>query len=333
MENIGRDYLGGAKFENVILKSHLPGYGGGFFWEQFGNAAGLTIKCAKKDGFMPFIRIQGLWAGSSHNYRGMERKASKIAVEVHKIASDFNKVQFYYSPFCENKDCPTAFLEDLHAKFGDKLTIVHSANKGTPLYGLRKVIINETHGDYRPKGANAYSYDGLSCINADSEKFKQGIEKLAYFMYWTSADNGRRNDSPTGVPAIPNRVHWTSVKLNESVFYQALNTRTEVTLKKGNLGKSHADPDTPPNPKEDNKLVILSNVKGKDCKLVFNGNVIAKADFAGISHEDGRSIYRFNKWGYELAKKSRSLEVIINDINLGKIDPGFRNNEYRDKPV
>lgn len=327
---IGRDYLGGYYYKKTILESHEAGYGIGFFWEQFGKISDFLKKCADKgSGWSPFYRIQGLWAGSSHNYKGKEKKAHKIGEELFKIAEIHPGIDFFYSPFCETNHLNEQFLNRLHADLSSRLRIVHSPNKNAP---LSKKYMNETHGDYRPNGVDCYSYDGLSCVNADVEMIKEWGEGLEYMMYWYASDNGRKNDSAS-TPPLPNnkRMHWTTNKTNKSIFYQAGNTRTECTLKKGTLSKSHADPDTPPNPKEDNKLVILSPVKGSKCDLKSGGKVIATAKHSGVSHEDGRNIYRFNKWGYELAKKSRNVEVWINGKNLGKIDPGFRVNEYRNK--
>ena len=322
----GRDYLGGAKYKKVILKSHPKGMGGGFFFEEFGNAKSVILACCKKGkDFMPFIRVQALWSGS-HNYNGKKAKALKIAQQVNKIANQFPDIDFYFSPYCETNSLDQDFLNELKQKFS-KLIIVHSPNKGKPL--AKNGILNETHGDYMPSQADCYSYDGLSINNSDTEKFKQFGKSLVYFMGWTAYDNGRWNDSAPGLP-IAKRQHWLNVKMNQAVEYQLVNTRTEVTLQKGFMAKPNGDPDHPvPNPRQDNKFVLLAPKKGKAALVDSNGKVIEKLKYTGKSHEDGRHIYRSNKWGHEIAKKGRSLQVQIDGVCYGDIDTGFRCLEYR----
>lgn len=331
MTNKGRDYLGAPYFRKVVMQSHLHGYGGGVFWETFNHGKHTGKACVvewAKEGpsFMPFIRVQGLWAGSSHSYKGKEKAALNIAEELANIAVVHGEIKFYYSPFCENKDAPTEFLLKLKQEF-PILRIVHTANKGA---GLVKGVINETHGDYRPKGMSAFSYDGLSIVNADVEMFKEATKDCEYAMDWNASDNGRRNDSPSA-PAIPNRKHWTSNKMNESIFYQSTNTRAADSLKKGLMGKSHGDPDTVPNPRDDNKYVMLSPHKSDEIQLLNGTKPVEKLKYSGKSHEDGRYIYRSNKWGCEIAKKGRKLTVKQGGKLYGQVDPGFRVNEYRNK--
>lgn len=333
MNKIARDYLGGTYYRKVILKSHPRGQGGGIFWEEFNHGKNTGKACvtewAKRGAiFMPFIRVQGLWAGSSHNYNGQATKALKIGEELSKIAFLYPNTHFFYSPYCEANTVDQPLLNKLRSEF-PLLTIVHTANKGAPL--AKNGILNETHGDYHPPQADCYSYDGLSCVNADSELFKQMIPSLVYFMYWTSSDNGRRNDSiKPPPPSIPNRKHWTSVKMNKSIQYQSELTRAADDLPNKWLWKSHGDPDTTPNPTEDNKGVLLCPLKAAKAELINeSGKVVQTLKYSGVSHEDGRHIYRANRWGFEIAKKGRKLRLRMDGKIKGKIDPGFRINEYR----
>lgn len=332
-QRIGRDYLGAPYYRKEVLKSHPRGQGGGVFWEEFNHGkntgkAVVTEWANRGPSFMPFIRVQGLWAGSSHNYSGKANKARKIAAELNKIAIQFPEIDFYYSPYCEANDCDQTLLNELKEKY-PKLIIVHTPNKNKPL--AKNGILNETHGDYQPAQMDCFSYDGLSCINADSEKFKELIPKLVYFMYWTSEDNGRRNDSASA-PPIPQRKHWMSVKMNKSITYQSTNTRAAANLPKTWTGKSHGDPDTTPNPKDDNKYVMLATIKADEVQLLNGSKVVERLKYSGVSHEDGRYIYRSNKWGFEIAKKGRVLKVRIKGKIEGEIDPGFRVNNYRNHP-
>ena len=331
---LARDYLGAPFYRTVVLKSHPKGMGGGVFWEEFNNGKNTGKACvvewAKKGkDFMPFIRVQALW-DKSHNYNGKKAKALKIAKQVNKIANQFPDIDFYFSPYCEANNCDQNLLDQLKAKYS-KLVIVHSANKGRPL--AKNGILNETHGDYMPAQADCYSYDGLSINNSDTEKFKQFGRSLVYFMGWTAYDNGRRNDKPNKdeiVPAPNKRKYYLTVKMNQAVEYQLVNTRTQVTLQKGFMGKPNGDPDYPiPNPREDNKFVLLAPKKGNAALVDSNGKVIEKLKYDGKSHEDGRHIYRSNKWGHEIAKKCRNVQIQIDGVCYGNFDPGFRANEYR----
>lgn len=331
MGRIGRDYLGAAYYRKVVLKTHPHGQGGGVFWEEFNHGKNTGKACviewAKKGpGFMPFIRIQGLWDGS-HGYRNKKKKALKIAAQVNQIALQFPNIDFYYSPYCEADSVDQSLLNELKARY-PKLIIVHTANKGAPL--AKNGILNETHGDFQPSQMDCFSYDGLSCINADSETFKEMIPRLVYFMYWTASDNGRRNDSEKA-PHHSKRLHWTSKKMNISITYQSTNTRAAADLPPKFLGKSHGDPDTKPNPRDDNKYVMLCPIKAKRVEFLMNGKVVHRLKYSGQSHEDGRHIYRSKKWGYELAKKGRVLRVQIDGRFYGQVDPGFRVNEYRNR--
>jgi len=123
------DSLGGVKYPEVIAK--LPKrYGTGYFFEEFGLAAKQIASDLKNNRI--FIRVQGLWAGKSHNYTDAHRKrAIEIARALNKTSTDLNRA-IYYSPFCEHlKDSAymSALFNDIR-KVAPRLYLVNSPIRG-----------------------------------------------------------------------------------------------------------------------------------------------------------------------------------------------------------
>lgn len=168
---LGIDYLAGAKYQSVVLNNHPRGYAAGFFADTFGNAYPVVRKLAKS-GKAPIIRVHGLW-DDKHDYNpNKDWKQTKTNFQkLIRIAKDFPKVKFQYSPFCEhNLKRPQIrqVMEDLAALIPHDVKNLELVN--TPWQGaliFDGSVVNEVHGTHAvpQKGSYQYSFDGLSVYN------------------------------------------------------------------------------------------------------------------------------------------------------------------------
>lgn len=310
--------LGGVKYPEVIklIPKHI---GTKYFWKEFGLAQNQIINDAKSG--RQAIAVQGLWAGSSHNYTDAHRRESiEIALHLQSIAAQFPNTQFSYSPFCENKkssDYMQKLLTEIKAKCPN-LRLVNSPIAGG---GWVKGFVNEIHPGSKPPGMPPgeydFDYDGVNCFDAENVKFKKDYSNATNFAYWCYQCNchfsGKDKDRNTRL----------TQELVEMMLFIAVNQKLDVKLLDGWIGKSNSEQHKPIDSRA-NKVVLIGP-KGKKQKKVSIGG-IALTD-GGLT-EDKRNTWRSNLKGY---KQKRPLKVVVDGVTIGEMDCAYRQNEYRNK--
>lgn len=341
----GLDYLGGAKFVDVILREHPNGFAAGTFANTFGDASRWVPRLLET-GRCPRFRVHAIWE-DSHTYD--PRKHDKIIIqEIRKwneIKRRFPNVDIQFSPFCEHRMSrdQIATVMNLCLKETGILTLVNSAERGARLN--RGDIIEEYHGSLQEglTGHN-HSFDGLNQVDADIEKFKRVHVNAGTQYFWHPRMNGRWNmKDPT---PRPQRKGWADSKLIDSLIYQ-VQSKGAVSLPKLWTSKSHAENHGPKNGKPDtkgDKLCIICPVKASSVDLVAaNGQVVERLGYIGTydaKPKEPVQRYRYysDEWGYQLADKAKRIQggnpvvtVRVNGKSYGTVNPAFRENEYRNK--
>jgi hypothetical protein len=113
----------------------------------------------------------------------------------------------------------------------------------------------------------------------------------------------------------------------------------KAELPAGWLWKSHADQHGEPGPQpRESKPVLVCPVGGAKIELVSSvasgGKVLGKLVASG-KFTDGRSLYRLSEYGYKVMlkawkiQKPKVLRLRVNGKIVGKVNAGFRQNEYR----
>ena len=320
-------------YPNILLKAHPKGWAAGFFADTFGNCFGVADKLAAT-GRCPLIRIQGPW--TNHKYvPALHDKAIFAALEKTKaVAAKHPRVKFQFSPVCESDGRGAAWrtLFSNLRQLAGSVELVCSVYKGEVIPNL----VVEVHGSQRPSpGRYQYSYDGTSTVDADVQRDKGTHSKAEVFFLWVPSFNLRYKTKLSGDEvavvkkndeAPPRERHCKpTVELIESLAVLALD-KGPAKLKPKNLWKSHADRGTTPPDLRAWKPVLLSPVCGAQALLMDGPNIISKSSPPTKSH-DGRWIYRFPRYGYQIAQKV--VGVVVGKTDVGFVNPPFREGEYR----
>lgn len=325
---LGRDYLGGAKYPDLILREHPKGWAAGFFAETFGNALPIIEKLANT-GRCPLIRVQLLWSDTHTFTHSDTMRAVEIAKKIEVIARKNKRVKFELSPFCEhNLKNPDQALEAI------KMVAPSCTPVNCPWQGaLSSRFKNEVHGYHaKPRGRYNYSTDGDSCVDINITKMKRLHKDADVFFFWHPADNGKLNTSdPT---PRPERKAWPTEALQDSIIYLK-NKRGKTSLPEKFIYKSHADRhETPPEPRA-YKPVLIAPVKAARFELVAkNGQVVGVLPYYG-TFDGGGYRYYLGEYGYQVAEKairiqgSPVVELRANGKVYGKINPAFRDGSFR----
>lgn len=328
----GMDYLGGAKYPNVIKASHPLGWAAGFFDDTFGDCM-PAVKAALSRGCR-HIRIQLFWE-PSHVYDNTSlKKIIDKSTRWENFRRQNQTVTVELSVFCEhNLRTPDKFL-DVAAKAAPSCIIVNSPLKTGALSQKYK---NEFHGaETKPRASSRFnfSFDGTACVDADVETYKKNYGKSDVFFFWDARFNGKGEsnevDPKTQKPIpIPNRKNWPDASLIESIEYLK-NPKGAASLVSNDLWKSHSE-NKGNNDTRAEKPVYLSKEKSTFAELRFNGKVIGKLKRYPGDMPDGRARYYFAEMGYKVSKKyqNKLIEVWINNKFRGTVNPAFRQNEYR----
>lgn len=321
---ISVDTLAGVKYPEVTAK--LPKrYGTGYLWEHFGLAR-KEIEADLKLG-RPIVRVQGLWAGISHDYTDDHRARSlKIANALNAIGKAQGK-KIYYSPFCEHKkkaDYMAKLLWEIKGKF-EYLIPVNS-----PIRGGEWVIgfINEIHHNDKPagmpKGEFIFSMDGLHQPDCDITNYTHYLTNpncIAFYV-WALQHNCKRN-AKDATPAKQRKCKPTH-DLNMSLIFQLETQKKKVKLAEGHIIKTHSEQHNDVDPRA-NKLVYVGP-KGSKPKSVRVGKLELTNN--GFTPDDNRPVFRSSHWAYKLG---RVVRVFVDGKVVGTVDQPFRENEWREK--
>ena len=168
------------------------------------------------------------------------------------------------------------------------------------------------------------------------EKHSQAEE----FSDWCYGLNLKVNDKDT--TPRPNRIHRPGKRDFESlVFFHQVEKGTHNDMPKDWLYKSCADRHAP-NDKDPRACtpVIIAPPNGKQivCKME-NGKKLFSFSNKGKYEDNKRFIYRpatFKKWGFQYAKQALQktgkplCTLFLDGKKVGRINPGYRDGQYRD---
>jgi hypothetical protein len=317
----GLDVLGLAKYPELI--AHWPaGQSCGVFANTFGNVWPVLKRLSAMDR-CPRIRIHGVWQ-DDHKYN-QARDLPVILKELERaneLKKNWPHIDIQYSPFCEHtiKGAQLKSLINKCLQVAKDVQIVNNPWTGD----LSPNCINETHGDKAGNFRN-FSFDGVPCVDADVEAFKNTHKNVETFFFWTSQFNGRKN--PNDPTPRPQRKAWPTRELLNSCAALS-KPKGACDLPKGWIWKSHADQhDVPPEPRA-LKPVLISPLKVDNFKLVEAGVVISTSSSA-LPFEGGKYRYYFPKYGFKIA--GEPVNLMAGDKVHGHVSPGFRQNDYRNK--
>lgn len=325
---LGLDYLGGAKYKDLILREHPDGWAAGFFAQAFGDAL-PTVDALLATGRCPLVRVHLLWS-DTHSFGDKDIAAiTKEAKRYEVIAKKYPNVKVELSPFCEHSiRNPDKYLDIVKAN-APSCTPVN-----TPMNGaLSTKYKNETHGSHaNPKpGKFNFSWDGQSCVDTDVEAIKARLAKAEVFFFWEARFNGKWEDNDK--TPRPQRKGWPDSKLIDSVI--ALHkSKGKTSLPKRWLYKSHSENKGTGDGRAE-KPVLICPVKAKEVLLrCKNGQVVQSLKYYG-TYTDGRFRYYGQEWGYEIANKavriqsSPLVDVVANGKVVGVVNAAFRDGEFR----
>lgn len=332
----GLDYLAGAKYKSVILREHPEGWAAGFFSnvDGFGDAL-PTAEALLNTGRCPRIRFQLKWK-DNHDFKSSDISPTvRECKRVLKLVNKFPSIEFMISPWCEHV-ASSSLIQQLRAAIKPLLPsnakYINSAIKNGAL--LRDEI-NEYHNGGKPKipGKYNFSFDGTSAVDADCETTKRNFSNAETFFFWVPQFNLRKNTNDK--TPRPQRKAVPTGQLVDSVIYLK-NEKGATSLPRRWLWKSHADQHNAPVPEPRAlKPVLITPVKTKVFQLIAdNGQVVATSGSAQ-SFNDGRFRYYWPDFGYLLAEKAVRIQghpvckLVANDRVYGRVNPAFRENEYR----
>ena len=305
------DYLGGAKYFDVIRKGHPKGHGAGGFAVEFGDFMPVA-KWLSSSGAAPAIRIQEQWAGSSHKYtKNHLEKALRLAQAYNKITG---KAQILLSPFCEHRlDDPDPWLSKVQDA-APTCTIVNNPQEGMGAFSKR--FMNEIHTGPPPKwGQFNWSYDGQSAADKDTEADKQRYAQAFMFFWWIWQYNCHFNKEDKTRLTKPSPELIAALTNLEGI-------RGDSWTKNKTLWKSFAEQSDPKGDWRSNKPMCITPHKVDSLKLVRKGKVIATLPRYEKPYVDGRQRYYLGKWGYKTA--TEILDVVADKEVIAKVNPGFR---------
>lgn len=336
----GHEMLGAAKYKDLAIKKLPAGRAGKVFMNTFGDALPVLIGWAKK-GVHPILAAQATWAGSSHNYNPSHylKTAIKEAKRLNSVARDYPHIQFLFSLYCEHELSQSRMLHDIQEvlPYASHLKIFNSPNlNGILLPGFP----DEPHGKYNPSGLKPPYYwacDGMSAYDADMLHWLTEHAEADVIWLWIAQYNLKKNASDK--TDISDRQVRPVEKQIISADYLIQHPKGNCKLRADSLWKSHADQHSnKPAPREQ-KPVLITPVSADSASLyASNGKKIYALERKG-NFTDGRPLYRGpdrgSLWGYEIAEKARKISgssvvaVKILGINLGTVNPAWRQNDYR----
>lgn len=334
----GIDYLGGATYQNTLLSSHKAGWGAGFFAETFGDAWGVITKLCKT-GKAPYIRVHALW-DDLHRY-GSDAQIEKVKKHCRKIcnlAKQYPNIQFYFSPYCEHNLKATEMSKtfDVCRKIiknqGVQIKLVNTIWKGENV--TAEDVINEIHGTHAiPSKKFVYSFDGLDCYNADTQKIKDTYKNAELFFFWTNSMNLKRKDSEkiSVAERIKRAYRPKACNIEAMIAMEGKKGITDVPI---NITIKPMSEDC--GDRKSNKLLILTITKYDTITLYRHNAKETVIEECKRFDPPSDTWYRFyaSKAGYEYAKKNligikANGKILYYDGTKIKFNPIYRDGTYR----
>lgn len=339
----GLDYLGGAKFKQLVLDEHPNGWAAGMFTNVFGDAMPLAVALARTER-CPRMRLQLHWEDDHKEKKDTFKKIEAEAKRVGRIINNIAWVDWRVSGFCEN------VLSASRAAVLRDLVMEHMPNEGTsyvhsPLLKMGghvlPGVINEIHGDDNRtvSGRMDFSFDGTGAFDADVTAYKSKFSKSETFYLWYSGMNGRLNDADK--TPRPQRKAWPTSRYIDSLIYLSRDRGT-VKIPADWILKSHSDRHTtPPEPRAGKPVIICPDAGDVITCVTAKDQVICTAKKGPLFKESRpgkpkRYIYRIDAdWGYLLAEKalrisgSPRVKLRVRGKSVGIAHLAFRGGTFR----
>lgn len=331
----GLDVLGAAKYSTTVVHQFPSGWWIGVFSSTFGDARPV-VEQLLASGRLKGVRVQLLW---SDNHQFPANVAQLAAAEARKWKQLVDKypVRWAFSGCCEHLFTNNV-AESVKRAVQEVLpgTIyVNSFMKGGSAIDSSQFVWNEVHGSAAPlSGFFSFSFDGTECVNFNMVQRKADMAGAQVFFFWTHNFNGKKSEKDK--TPRPRRKAWPTVNMLDSIIY--LSRDKGITgMQKSSIWKSHSEQydDVPSELKRDNKPVLIIPSQALSVQLMAsNGQVVASAKRFG-SFSGGGSRYYFSDWGHILAEKAKRIQgspvvdVVAGGQHFGRINPAFRDGEYR----
>lgn len=335
----GIDYLLAGKYPEVVIENHPKGFACGFIWEVDGspktdkviNKLLISGKCLK-------TRIHLSWR-DDHNF---SEKDIPIAVakarEVAKIVEKHPTVEFYVSPWLEHR-ASLSLLNKLVPQVKNALpSRVKYVNSYIDGGAYLPNEINEVHHTFTvPKGKYIHSFDGVTALDADVEKYKKVHNKAELFFFWDWSANSRySSEDPT--PRKDRKLKLPSQLIKSFVLMSKPKGKTSLPSK--DLFKAYAEAEplgsdhSKPIPRSWKPLFIVGD-KADSIILKAKKKTVAIFKFEKKYAHGYGYVYRSSDWGIDIAEKILKLKkntvanVWVGKKKLGKVNVVFRENLYR----
>ena len=335
----GIDYLAGATYKDLVVKSHPKGWGAGFFLNTFGNAWPV-VKALAETGNCPVIRVHAIW-DDLHQYRvGHLDLIKKELKKCCNIAKKFPSIKFEFSPFCENNftslqsDEVFSTCKKIIKKQEVKIKLVNCIWQGKFILNDPD-IINEVHGTHiKPKkGAYNYSFDGLDAYNADTQTIKNNYTDANIFFFWTISLNLKKkaNEKISVADRIKRNYRPKTVHI-EALEALAKDKGSDNVPKNWIVKPMSEDCED----MKSNKLLLLIPKKSSNVKLIRNNSKNAEIETLKRFDPPVDDKYRYyaQKAGYEYVKKNACKVSIDGKIQTSNgieivFNPAFRGGSYK----
>jgi hypothetical protein len=332
----GLDFLGGAKYSDLIQREMPEQWIMGVFTSTFGDALPVVTQVAQ-EGRASGIRLNLAWS-DSHTFKPSDfAKIAKEAKRFAPVVKRFPNLKWYVSGATEHQlDGAQAFkLCDMVIAELPDATYVNQPWEGRGAFLQRSDVVNETHGDKAkpaPTFRYAFSCDGSDCFDFDIESKKKQFKGAEYFMMWTSQCNGRmKADDKT---PRPQRKAWPTGQLIDAMIYLHRD-QGAVSLPKGYLVKPKSDQHMVPAEPRALKPVIICPVKADRLELVADNGQVIHISSKPQPFADGRFRYYFDQYGYQIAEKAvrihgkATASLRVGRKIVGTLNPAFRQGGFR----
>lgn len=322
----GLDYLGGAKFSDLLVREHPAGWSAGFFANTFGPCWS-TVEALLRTGRCPEVRIHAVWE-DDHRYIAAKHDPIIMAElrRANGLQATFPGVKVRFSPFCEH-NIGKAELEALYIKMGSiaKVDFTNSYWKGARLDN----VVSEVHGKASiPTGLFSYSFDGVSAVDSFVDEVKAKYKNATTFYFWVPQFNLRKNTNDK--TPRPERKAIPTGKLIDSVIYLHRDGG-KINLSSRHIWKSHADQHEVPKPESRAlKPVFITPVKAKRIELVADNGQVVYISGPALPFQSGKFRYYFAEYGYLIAEKAIRIQghpvvaIRADGRVLGRVNPAYR---------
>lgn len=324
----GNDFIGGGNYLDVIKETFEEGRAIGILISADGwkaKNAWRAINKACKFGGCPVIKVISRWEDSHQFSDDHILRAVKHLKKLIKISNEYPEQKFYYNPWLEyrarEEDVKTLYRK-LKKKLRDcdNITLVFNPESLVYSYPTKDDVILDLHNQHFQfvEGVRQiFSFDGQSSVDSDITKVLEKTKNCEAVFLWVEEYNGYK-DSKHKLPR-PERKDYPTVKLIKSVNYQVDNKKNETNFPKDMLFKTHSE--------RENKLVVQIKNKGDYIYLKKGKKTVAQSEKGYYSDTNKAYIYRFNEMGIDI--KPDLVDVYLDNIKLGSINPKFRDGYYR----